>query len=176
MSTASCYSITRDSNHIVKFTLFLWWPPRSCRWREDGSRDQELGRLEGRRYYPWLCKILFWCRGFCQVGSHDTFFKLQKYTVLQFLPWNYQRLERFFYWFNRTGNCCNLQISPAHPLQPKIILTLILLSTFWLCLAFSPPHTYCPFFLYSTLARKLYLSDGNPLQIIVYQLKNIVSW
>ena len=121
MSTASCYSITRDSNHIVKFTLFLWWPPRSCRWREDGSRDQELGRLEGRRYYPWLCKILFWCRGFCQVGSHDTFFKLQKYTVLQFLPWNYQRLERFFYWFNRTGNCCNLQISPAHLLQPKII-------------------------------------------------------
>lgn len=75
-STASCYSITRDSNYIVKFTLFLWWLPRSsCRWREDGSRDQELGRLEGRRYYPWLCKILFWCRGFCQVGSHDTFFQ-----------------------------------------------------------------------------------------------------
>ena len=78
MSTASCYSITRDSNYIVKFTLFLWWFPRSCWWREDGSRDQELGRLEGRRYYPWLCKILFWCRGICQVGSYDTFFQAPK--------------------------------------------------------------------------------------------------
>ena len=77
-ATASCYSITRDSNYIVKFTLFLWWLPLSCWWREDGSRDQGLGRLEGRRYYPWLCKILFWCRGFCQVGSHDTFFEAPK--------------------------------------------------------------------------------------------------